>query len=203
MGTIKAAIMHERGGPEVLKIESRPIRVPFRKIGRVLLATIGYATFVQAQPVPQAPAGNAVPVTADNFNRAETDMYFGKRVKKGGRTGNLSHSRELYLTDSPVVRPNRDTLYSAAVFDYDAGPVLVTVKGKPLRDGLRPPLTVTARGGQSKPGRDEEMIATWVEPGDGKDRRHCARRPIKARSGRGDDRHLGSNEEMERIDDQA
>ena len=31
----------------------------------------------QAQPVPQAPAGNAVPVTADNFNRAETDMYFG------------------------------------------------------------------------------------------------------------------------------
>jgi hypothetical protein len=52
--------------------------------------------------------------------------------------------------------------------------VLVTVKGKPLRDGLRPPLTVTARGGQSKLGRDEEMIATW-----------------------------GSNEEMERIDDQA
>ncbi len=61
----------------------------------------------QAQPVPQAPAGNAVPVTADNFNRAETDVYFGKRVKKGGRIGNLSHSRELYLTDSPVVRPNR------------------------------------------------------------------------------------------------
>jgi hypothetical protein len=49
--------------------------------------------------------------------------------------------------------------------------VLVTVKGKPLRDGLRPPLTVTARGGQSKLGRDEEMIATWVERGDGKDRR--------------------------------
>ena len=65
----------------------------------------------RAQPVPQAPAGNAVPVTADNFNRAETDMYFGKRVKRGG-IGNLSHSRELYLTDSPVVRPNRDTLYS-------------------------------------------------------------------------------------------
>jgi hypothetical protein len=47
MGTIKAAIMHERGGTEVPKmIESRPMRVPFRKIGRVLLATIGYATFV-------------------------------------------------------------------------------------------------------------------------------------------------------------
>jgi hypothetical protein len=38
----------------------------------------------QAEPVPQAPAGNAVPVTADNFNRAETDMYFGKRVVKSG-----------------------------------------------------------------------------------------------------------------------
>jgi hypothetical protein len=80
----------------------------------------------QAEPVPQSPAGNAVPVTADNFNRAETDMYFGKRVKRGG-VGNLSHSRELYLTDSPVVRPNRDTLYSGAVFDYDAGPVTITL----------------------------------------------------------------------------
>jgi hypothetical protein len=39
--------------------------------------------------------------------------------------------------------------------------VLVTVKGKSLRDGLWPPLTVTARGGQSMPGRDEEMIASW------------------------------------------
>jgi hypothetical protein len=53
----------------------------------------------QAQPVSQAPTSNAVPVTADNFNRAETDMYFGKSVKRGG-IGNLSHSRELYLTDS-------------------------------------------------------------------------------------------------------
>jgi hypothetical protein len=51
--------------------------------------------------------------------------------------------------------------------------VLVTVKGKSLRDGLRPPLTVTARGGQSKSGRDEEMAATWAEQGDGSDRRSC------------------------------
>jgi hypothetical protein len=39
--------------------------------------------------------------------------------------------------------------------------VVVTVKGKSLRDGLQPPLTVTARGGQSKSGRDEEMVAGW------------------------------------------
>ncbi len=34
--------------------------------------------------------------------------------------------------------------------------MLVTVKGKSLRDGLRPPLTVVARGGQRKPSRAEE-----------------------------------------------
>src|SRR5258708_7433880 len=74
----------------------------------------------------QAPTGNAVSVTADNFNRAEADMYFGKIVKGGG-IGSLSHRRELYLTDSPVVRPNRDTLYSLGVFDFDAGPVIITL----------------------------------------------------------------------------
>ena len=63
----------------------------------------------QAQPVPQAPASQCMPVTADNFNRAETDLYLGRFVK-GGRIGTLSHRRELYLNDSPVVRPNRDTL---------------------------------------------------------------------------------------------
>jgi hypothetical protein len=92
----------------------------------VLLATICQAAFAQAQPVPQAPAGNTVPVTADNFNRAETDMYFGTIVKNGG-IGHLIHRRELYLTDSPIVRPNRDTLYSGAVFDFDAGPVTITL----------------------------------------------------------------------------
>src|SRR5216684_2323483 len=80
----------------------------------------------QAQPVLQAPAGNAVPVTADNFNRAETDMYFGTIVKDRG-IGNLRHSRELALFDSPIPRPNRDTLYSFAVFDFDAGPVTITL----------------------------------------------------------------------------
>src|SRR6202021_922455 len=30
---------------------------------------------------------------------------------------------------SSVVRPNRDTLYSGSVFDYDAGPVTITLPG--------------------------------------------------------------------------
>jgi hypothetical protein len=96
------------------------------ELTRAQLASIGHAAFAQTQPVAQAPAGYAVPVTADNFNRAETDMNFGTIVKASG-IGKLSHRRELYLTDSPVVRPNRDTLYSMAVFDFDAGPVTITL----------------------------------------------------------------------------
>jgi len=59
---------------------------------RVLLATICHAGFAQAQPVPQAPVDKAVPVTVDNFNRAETDMYF-RTVAKNGGIGHLEHRR--------------------------------------------------------------------------------------------------------------
>ncbi|HWZ60084.1 MAG TPA: DUF1214 domain-containing protein [Gemmatimonadaceae bacterium] len=79
----------------------------------------------QAHPAPHAPVGNAVPVTADNFTRAETDKYFGTSIKARG-IGHLSHRRDLVLA-STIVRPNRDILYSTAVFDYDAGPVTVTL----------------------------------------------------------------------------
>jgi hypothetical protein len=68
---------------------------------------------------------NAIPVTADNFNRAETDMYFAQFVKRGA-FGKFIHLRELPL-EGTGVRPNRDTLYSEAVFDLDAGPVKITL----------------------------------------------------------------------------
>ena len=42
----------------------------------------------------QAPAEKTVPVTPDNFNRAESDMYFGGTVKAGG-FGKLHHAREI------------------------------------------------------------------------------------------------------------
>jgi hypothetical protein len=48
----------------------------------------GDVAFAPPQSAPQ-PGGNAVPVTVDNFNRAETDMYFGKIVNG---SGNLSHA---------------------------------------------------------------------------------------------------------------
>ena len=67
----------------------------------------------------------AVPVTADNFTRAETDMYFGMFAKRGA-FGKFYHLRELPL-EGTGVRPNCDTLYSQAVFDLDARPVTITL----------------------------------------------------------------------------
>ena len=66
-------------------------------------------------------------VGPDNFPRAESDRYFSGIVAQGG-FGQFFHNRELTPVDHQVViRQNRDTLYSAAVFDLDAGPVTVTL----------------------------------------------------------------------------
>jgi hypothetical protein len=73
----------------------------------------------------QSSSGNAVPVTTDNFNRAETDMYFAQFVKRG-TLGKFTHRRDLPL-EGTGVRPSRDMLYSEALFDLDAGPVKVTL----------------------------------------------------------------------------
>ena len=72
--------------------------------------------------------GQPVLVTGDNFTRAETDTYFANIVKEAGGPGRFFHRRELEPIDKQIViRGNRDTLYSAAVFDLDAGPVTVTL----------------------------------------------------------------------------
>ena len=71
-------------------------------------------------------APNAIRVSPDNFNRAESDMVFASVVKDGG-LGKFVHNRELVPVDFPIVRPNRDTLYSMAVFDLDAGTVTITL----------------------------------------------------------------------------
>ena len=72
------------------------------------------------------------PVTSENYNRAQTDVYFAGVVKNGG-FGKFRHGRELAPpVQQGIVRPNRDTLYSFAIFDLDAGPV--TIK---LPDGAK------------------------------------------------------------------
>jgi hypothetical protein len=73
---------------------------------------------------PPAATG-PVPVTVENFTHAESDLYFGKIVKDGG-FGKFLHYRELTPIDKQtVIRMNRDTLYSAGVFDLYADVVTV------------------------------------------------------------------------------
>src|SRR6187549_2962002 len=67
----------------------------------------------------EAPASKAVPVTADNFIRAESDAVFTGIVAQGG-VGKFYHHRKLQSG-------NRDTLYSTAVLDLDAGPVTLAL----------------------------------------------------------------------------
>jgi hypothetical protein len=67
-------------------------------------------------------------VTADNFNRAETDLYFASAANEAGGVGKFYHRRDVMPVEhQTVVRSNRDTLYSSAVFDLDAGPVTITL----------------------------------------------------------------------------
>jgi hypothetical protein len=69
----------------------------------------------------------AEPVTIDNFVRAESDLYFSNIVKDGG-FGKFFHRRKPAAIDNQtVIRLNRDTLYSAAILDLDAGPVTITL----------------------------------------------------------------------------
>ena len=73
-------------------------------------------------------AQTAIPVTTDNFVRAESDTYLANFAKENGGLGKLVHRREPAAIDNQtVIRLNRDTLYSSAVFDFDAGPVTVTL----------------------------------------------------------------------------
>ncbi len=74
-----------------------------------------------------AATGAAVPVTPENFVRAESDRYLGNLVKEGG-VGKLFHRRAPAAIDNQtVIRLNRDTLYSSAVFDLGAGPVTIAL----------------------------------------------------------------------------
>lgn len=73
-------------------------------------------------------AAISVPVTVENFVRAESDTYFAATVHGYGAMGKFSHNREPTPIDNQtVIRMNRDTLYSAAVFDLDAGAVTITL----------------------------------------------------------------------------
>jgi hypothetical protein len=75
----------------------------------------------------QTNASPTEPVTFENYNRAQTDVNFAGVVNSGG-FGRFRHGRELAPpAQQGIVRPNRDTLYSFAIMDLDAGPVTITL----------------------------------------------------------------------------
>lgn len=66
-------------------------------------------------------------VTPDNFIRAESDVYMAAQAQDGA-FGKFKHTREPAPVDRQlIVRLNRDTIYSSAVFDLDAGPVTISL----------------------------------------------------------------------------
>jgi hypothetical protein len=63
-----------------------------------------------------------VVVNVDNFARAETDRMFAAIQGQAGGVNQWLHYRvPTPLDQQPVIRMNRDTLYSAAVVDISAG----------------------------------------------------------------------------------
>src|SRR4051794_3784729 len=83
---------------------------------------------VEAQSPSPSASDTTIAVTAENFTRAETDTYFANIVNQAGGPGRFFHRREIEPIDKQIViRGNRDTLYSAAVFDLAAAPVTVSL----------------------------------------------------------------------------
>jgi hypothetical protein len=65
-------------------------------------------------------------VTVENFNRAETDMYFGRFTQ--GKIGVLLHHREPANADNQrAVRENPNVMGSVAVLDLDVGPATLSL----------------------------------------------------------------------------
>lgn len=70
----------------------------------------------------------AVIVNIDNFARAESDTMIARMLPIIGGLGVFHHDRELApLDEQPVIRQNRDTLYSVAVTDIADGGATLTV----------------------------------------------------------------------------
>jgi hypothetical protein len=93
-----------------------------RAVSAVIIGVLGWTSTVFA-----AQGSEPLAVNVDNFKRAETDTYFTKFVAQTG-LGKFDHARGLVAIDKQdVIRSNRDTLYSTAVVDLDAGPVTIVL----------------------------------------------------------------------------
>ncbi|MGH0378418.1 DUF1214 domain-containing protein [Sinorhizobium meliloti] len=93
----------------------------------MFLARLSFSTIAAALMSALPAAADPILVNSDNFVRAESDLYFSGIVANGG-FGKFDHTREMAPLDKQTaIRLNRDTLYSSAVFDLDAGPVTINV----------------------------------------------------------------------------
>ena len=64
-------------------------------------------------------------VNVDNFVRAESDRMFAALSQQAGGVNVLHHHREpASIDEQPVIRQNRDTLYSSAIVDISQGATL-------------------------------------------------------------------------------
>ena len=92
----------------------------------IVLAALAIS-FVGARTAVVQTGQSPMIVTRDNFTRAETDFHFAQTVRGGG-FGRVMHRRDMVPVDRQgIVRMNRDTLYSAGVFDLAAAPVTITL----------------------------------------------------------------------------
>lgn len=91
---------------------------------KVLNTTLLMSAFI----LPMFAIAAPIPVNVDNFVRAETDLYLKALGSKPNGFGGFDHTRlPSPLDQQSVIRLNRDTLYSAGVFDLAAGPVTITL----------------------------------------------------------------------------
>src|SRR6516165_7031229 len=104
-------------------------RTPLSSAMRTKVGNLVVSLLLSVFAARLAHAAHPVSVTVDNFIRAESDLYFARIIKdSGGAIGKFNHRREPASVDNQtVIRLNRDTLYSSALFDLDAGPVTITL----------------------------------------------------------------------------
>ena len=63
-------------------------------------------------------------VNVDNFARAETDRMFAALAERGGVNQLFHHREPASVEDQPVIRQNRDTLYTSSIVDISEGATL-------------------------------------------------------------------------------
>lgn len=96
-------------------------------MNRYIRLIIGFCIASTTGVVIAQAKSNITPVSVDNFSRAETDTIMAYYVHKG-KLGVFHHAyKPTPITEQKVVRMNRDTLYSIAIFDLDVGPVTLTL----------------------------------------------------------------------------